>query len=119
MRVVHAMIGVLFLLGAIVQLNDPDPARWVVLYASACALAALSAAGHALRNLMAPILLLFSVLGSFLIFRNGLETISFAALFGDIEMKTPSVEAWRELLGLLLIGGYSLLVSWSSFRNLR
>mgnify|MGYP000203100321 CR=1 FL=1 len=41
LRVVHTVFALLFLLGAAVQLNDPDPWSWVAIYTAAglcCAL---------------------------------------------------------------------------------
>ena len=37
-RITSIVMGVLFVLSALVQLNDPDPLRWIVLYVVAAAL---------------------------------------------------------------------------------
>jgi hypothetical protein len=38
LRLASGLFAALFLLGAIVQINDPDPLRWMLLYLAAAAL---------------------------------------------------------------------------------
>jgi len=46
MRVAHAGMVAVFALCAFVQLNDPDPLRWIAMYVAALVVAALGAAGR-------------------------------------------------------------------------
>lgn len=45
-RLGHGLGALAFVACAVVQLNDPDPARWVALYSAAAALCAATAAGR-------------------------------------------------------------------------
>lgn len=46
LRAVHAAFVAAFLLSATVQLNDPDPMRWIAVYAAAAVSSALGAAAR-------------------------------------------------------------------------
>ncbi|MFT5681275.1 MAG: hypothetical protein ACI8RZ_002181 [Myxococcota bacterium] len=102
MRFVHASFALLFVLGALVQLNDPDPVGWVAIYLAAAAIAVWRRLGLCL--LVGGIALLWAVN----IGEAGLGPFDAEALFGDSAMKTEAVERWREVLGLLIITAYAL-----------
>ena len=104
MRVVHGVFAALFVLGAVVQLNDPDPLRWVVIYLAAAAVALVGRRWRAASGGVAVIAMVWAVT----IAAGGMEPLALEALFGDATMKTVGVEAWRELLGLGLIAVYCL-----------
>ncbi|MEY3214579.1 MAG: hypothetical protein RIT28_5060 [Pseudomonadota bacterium] len=105
-RALHLLAMGLFGLSAAVQLNDPDPWGWALVYLAAMLLAGLNAAGHpspgfarglgALTALWA--LRLVPVLGP----------VTPAELFSDMKMLRPEVEFARELGGMLLITLYAL-----------
>ena len=104
MRVLHGALAVLFVLGAVVQLNDPDPLRWVVIYLAAAAVALVGRQ----RRMVAAGVAVAATVWAISIAAGGLGPLDLAALFGDATMKTAGVEAWREMLGLGLIAAYCL-----------
>ena len=104
MLVLHRILAGLFLLSAAVQLNDPDPWRWVAIYLAAAAIGL----GGWRRPWLAGVLGLAAGGWALAIGAAGLEPLELPALFGDVSMKTDGVERWRELLGLSIIAVYSL-----------
>lgn len=107
-------MGLLFALSALVQLNDPDPLRWVLAY-GAVALVAFTAPLRlpGLTETSAVLALLYLLWAGWLV-RGGLPPVSVEALFGDATMKTEAVELWRESLGLGLMALYLIGVAvWS------
>jgi hypothetical protein len=112
-------LNVLFLLAfifsVIVQLNDPDPVRWVLIYAFAafaCALellrrshwilpAALAVASLAWAATLAP-----RVIGK----------VRFADLFAEFEMKNLAIEEAREMWGLVIIAVWMVVLVVAALR---
>jgi hypothetical protein len=103
-RAVAAFMLVLFLFAAAVQLNDPDPLRWIAAYGAA---AALSAA-ECLRRTRAGLALL-ACLGFAVGALPGLPELlrSRAEAFTSFRMRSPVDEVARESLGLLLCALWS------------
>jgi hypothetical protein len=108
-RILDWIFGALFLLGAIVQYNDPDPLRWMLIYlaaATSCVLAALGRvhwsfpAAVALGALLWAVTLAPQVLGS----------VEASELIGAWEMKDARIEVGREMYGLLIIAAWMSLI---------
>ncbi len=104
MAILHGMLAALFVLGAAVQLNDPDPLRWVAIYLAAAGVAIIGRRWRAISGGVAAVAALWAIS----IVAGGMGPLDLEALFGDATMKTAGVEAWREMLGLGLIAAYCL-----------
>ncbi len=114
MKWIHIGSGILFLLFAAWQFNDPDPWRWAALYGFVAGHAFLTAFGKGHRLAAAAgclgcLVWMGSLLPEFLDWlRMGTPDIA-----GSMQASTPYVEYTREFLGL----GLSLLVlglqAWS------
>ncbi|MBL7858231.1 MAG: transmembrane 220 family protein [Cyclobacteriaceae bacterium] len=105
MRVLNYILALMFLLFAFVQVNDPDPILWILIYgamAVACVLAAFEI--YPTKFLIA----LLVVYGLYsLVYIPGvlewLQTDNKADLFDDVaKMEHPYIEESREFLGLLI-----------------
>jgi hypothetical protein len=115
-RILNGLLGALFLLGAVVQYNDPDPLRWAAIYlvaAIACGLAAtgrghwavpagVGAVAAAWAATLAP-----SVLGQ----------VVPSELVGAWEMKDARVEVGREMYGLLIIAAWMAVIAIDDLRR--
>ena len=103
MRVANIVIAGLFALFAIVQLNDPDPFRWVLLYGVVATMFLFAAFGQIRRwaalAFMAICVVEFArLVPEFINWINmGMPTIT-----GEMKAKEPHIEYTREFLGLLL-----------------
>ncbi|MDY7395797.1 transmembrane 220 family protein [Aureibaculum sp. 2210JD6-5] len=101
MRIFFKSLGIiftiLFLWSAYLQLNDPDPLLWIVVYLIA-ALASLLFALSKLNFLLASILALTYFIGAILNWPESFEGITFN------DMSHKNIEEGREALGLLFCG---------------
>jgi len=111
MRIASGVFVALFALGAIVQVNDPDPIVWILGYATASLLSLAAAFGkpHRVANAVAAIVF-------------GLWFLSLAAslvgapqeAFTSFQMQAESHEEPREAAGLALLSGWSVaLAIWA------
>jgi len=106
----NLVAALVFSLSALVQFNDPDPARWIALYGSAAVvcLAALR------RWRAAPALALavaLVALGWAAALRGVLRRIVFSDLFRAMKAETPAIEESREFLGLLIVAGWMIALA--------
>lgn len=98
-------VGLLFLVAAALQYNDPDPLRWILVWGAASAACWLFPRGRpswalpALVALVATLWMLWLAPQALPHFRPG-------DLFRTMETKTPAIEQSRELLGLAMIAGW-------------
>ncbi|MDX2033179.1 MAG: transmembrane 220 family protein [Blastocatellia bacterium] len=113
MKILNAIMVAAFLFSVIVQINDPDPVAWMLIYGlagAACGLAlarrggwlvpaAVGAAALTWAMTLAP-----AVLGK----------VRFGELFEAFEMKDARVEVGREFGGLMIIAVWMavLVVDW-------
>lgn len=105
MKIVNLILAVMFLLFAFVQINDPDPALWILIYglmAVVCIMAAFNYYSKIALIILAVLYLGYSVI---LIpgLREWLAQDDRSMLFDDIaKMQHLYVEESREFLGLMI-----------------
>ena len=109
--IAHGMLAGLFLFSAVLQLNDPDPVAWVVLYGAAVGLAVSVATGwRSSWRRPAALVLAVVALGWALAVAFSSPTLPpLGALVADWEMHDAGVEERRETIGLLVV---SLYAAW-------
>ena len=103
-RLVHAIVALAFVFMAAIQLNDPDPAYWIVVYVLVAVIPAARMFGYRM-----PKLVLFAsgmVLSGLIIATPGtidyLTSSDFAAIRGKMLGEKPYVESAREFIGLTM-----------------
>lgn len=101
-RTLDAIFALLFVVAVIVQFNDPDPLRWVLIYAAAAWASFLAAAGRPSRALASAVAAA-SLLWAATIVPRVVGKVPFGDMFGAWEMKNVGIEESREMYGLLLI----------------
>lgn len=107
LRIACGAFAALFLFGAAVQWNDPDPLRWMAAYLAAAGVSAGAAAGRPLPVATAVVL---AGLVAFLVpWLPALQHGSPEALRSFGMSGAPEEEELREAWGLIL------LVSWTGF----
>jgi len=102
MRVAHILAGVLFALAAVLQLNDPDPVRWLTLYALA-AMACWLGPERPTRWLLAAAVGLAALTWALLLAPRVLPTLEWSNLLRAKDPRFPVIEETRELSGLVLV----------------
>lgn len=99
-----------FLGSAVVQWNDPDSVRWMLMYGSAAAVCALDLFGVLSWRLAAAVGVVAVVWGA--IWAPGVITNApIGRLFTTIQMMSPEIEEARELLGLLIVAGWMTVLA--------
>ena len=114
----NGVMAALFLFGAAVQFNDPDPLRWAAIYLAAAVASILAALGRRPRIL--PLAVLLVAAGWAVALAPGVVGhVPFFAMFGDWEMRDRGVEESREMYGLLIIGAWMAVLTVLGFRRVR
>ena len=116
LRAANAVIAALFALAAAVQWNDPDPARWMAVYGAACASSLMAARGRPPHPAAAATLAGIAITWAVAIGVGVGGGDSYLHMFDAWEMKTPVIEAAREVTGLVIVAGWMLVVATASQR---
>lgn len=105
MKILNLVLAVLFVVFAFVQINDPDPVVWILIYGAMAVSCVLAAFGYYYSLVQAALLIIF--IGYSFVFSSGvlewLRSEDKSMLFDDIaKMQYPYIEESREFLGLLI-----------------
>lgn len=119
MKALNLILAALFILFAFVQINDPDPVLWILIYGLMAVACILAAFGYYYPKVIAALLMLYLVYSSFIIpgVFEWLASEDRSLLFDDIaKMQHPYIEEAREFLGLLvsMLVLIMHLVTWRS-----
>jgi hypothetical protein len=106
LKIFAGVAGLLFAYAAVLQLNDPDPIRWFVLYGTASVLSAASTFVSIPRAIFAGLACVAGSWAAMLV----PNVLSLSSMTGT--------EEERELAGLLLVGLASVVL-WSGGRPAR
>jgi len=106
----------LFGFGAVVQVNDPDPARWIAVYALAAAACLLSLLRRLHWTLPAILCAVASVWAATLAPRV-VGRVPFSDMFGAFEMRNVGIEESREMYGLLIIAAWMAVLAVRTSRG--
>jgi hypothetical protein len=112
---VNALMMLAFTASVIVQVNDPDPLPWMLLYgaaATACLLALLRRDRWWLPALTGAITLAWAASLAPRVIGN----VPFLDMFGAFEMKSTAIEESREMYGLLLVAGWMAVLAVTAAR---
>jgi hypothetical protein len=104
-RIVNFLLAVMFMVFAFVQVNDPDPIIWILIYGVMAVMAIMAIFEFYPRKVFIGLLIVF-VLYSLTLGKGVLEWLQQddkSILFDDVaKMQYPYVEEAREFLGLLI-----------------
>lgn len=112
-RAVHAFMAALFVFSAVLQLNDPDPWIWILIWGAAAVVAALAA----FRPAGAPRAFALVVAAAALVWAatlapHAVGRVPIGRMFESWRMKDTLVEENRETFGLLIIGAWMLVIAF-------
>jgi hypothetical protein len=113
-----ALMCVLALWAASLQLNDPDPERWFAMYA-ACALVAVTEVLDRALPWLAGSLAAVALLWALSIVPELLSGWTPADLGARMSPARPDIEYGRELAGLLIVSTYCVSVCLVQRRRLK
>lgn len=105
MKVFNLVLAVLFIVFAFVQINDPDPVLWILIYGVMAVACVLAAFNYYYTKVLLVVLVAY--ISYSLVFFSGviewMRSDDKALLFDDIaKMQYPYIEESREFLGLFI-----------------
>jgi hypothetical protein len=115
--VANWVMAVVFGLSLAVQINDPDPLRWILLYAAAAAVCVLEARRRTPWPVAAGVALI-ALLSAAWIGRDA-RFVPIRSLFAEWEMRDTAVEEEREIGGLLIVMVWTTAVAIVARRGVR
>ena len=106
-KLINLLICCIFLLFAYVQLNDPDPYVWVIVYGLVAMLFAVSIFVRIPKVMIQVVILAFILFAFYHVgnFSDWLLSNDKSELFGDMIYDKPYIEGAREFMGLLIAIG--------------
>jgi hypothetical protein len=105
MKIFNLVLAVMFLAFAFVQVNDPDPVVWILIYGSMAVVCILAAFQYYSRIALGVLFVAFAAYAVILFpaFNEWLRQADKSALFDDIaKMQHLYIEETREFLGLII-----------------
>lgn len=115
-------MAALFAFAAVVQVNDPDPVRWVAIYGAAGALSVRSAlragtAGPPFPPALPAVVATVALLWAASILLRGPARDAYGHMFDMWEMKDAAVEEAREATGLVIVAAWMAVLAWRERRE--
>lgn len=112
----NAVMLLAFAFSVIVQVNDPDPLLWMLIYGAAAAVCGLEL-GRRSNPLFAMGLSAAALGWAATIAPRVIGKVPFAAMFAEFEMKDLGVEESREMYGLLIVALWMAVVAVAAWRR--
>lgn len=109
-------MALLFAGGVVVQINDPDPLRWVAMYAAALAVSVLRARRVTVPMAVPLVVGVVALVWGLTVTAGRPEFEDYRHMFGAWEMKSVAVEEAREATGLFLIAFWMAVLAWTGRR---
>jgi hypothetical protein len=114
--ITNVVMLLMFVLSAIVQVNDPDPMTWIAIYAAAGAMCALEVA-RKLRPGFPGIVCVIALIWAGTIAPRVIGKVAFTEMFAEFEMKNVGVEESREMYGLLIVAAWMAAVTVAAWKR--
>jgi hypothetical protein len=109
-RFLDLTMATLFAFAAILQFNDPDPSRWIAIYATASVLSVLVGFKRPVWRPAFVAVAVVALAWAALIALAGPGASEYRHMFEAWEMKSPAVEEAREASGLLIVAAWMIVL---------
>ncbi len=119
MKYLSIFFALMFMAFAALQVNDPDPILWILIYGVMAVVSVMAIFDYYNRKLMTGLTVLFAAYMIILFpgVSEWLQQDNKSALFDDVmKMEYPYIEESREFLGLLICLVVLALYFFRSFR---
>ena len=119
MKIINIILTVLFILFAVVQINDPDPWMWVILYLYVALMTAFAAFGRYISNALwfGLVFCLFKLIRLLPDFISWIQQ-GMPSIVETMKAEIPYVELTREFLGSTICIVVLIYLKWRSRYNL-
>lgn len=105
-RVANLTLGALFAVSAALQLDDPDPLRWMAVYGASALACVASSAGWPGARWLAGATGVIALGWAASLLPATLPGFEARQLLRSMKADTPEIELGRELLGLLIVAAW-------------
>jgi hypothetical protein len=119
LRVANAFMGLVFLVAAAVQYNDPNGLIWGAFYGIAAVICAFAAAARLATGAFPALVCGVALVGAVVKLFEGAGNVPFLRLFESWKMTSASVEKTRELGGLLIVAVWMGVLTGTAFNRHR
>ena len=116
LKAINWVMFIIFVFGAIVQYNDPDPLTWIPIYLGAAIVVFLDLLASR-RWEPGAILALATIGWGVTIAPRVIGKVPFMSMFGAWEMKNMGIEESREMYGLFMIGVWCAILAYRALRR--
>ncbi len=110
-RTLNGVVAALVVVSALVQYNDPDPARWMILYGAAGAVAVTAAVRGSVPLAASATLGIIALAWGAALALGVPSPDIYMSMFAAWEMKSVAVEEAREASGLFIIGAWMAVLA--------
>ncbi|HEU4746929.1 MAG TPA: transmembrane 220 family protein [Gemmatimonadaceae bacterium] len=104
----NAILLLMFLLSAAVQLNDPDPLAWIGIYGAAAAVCGLEMRRRGSAWVPVTLAVIALVWAGSLYYDA--HEVPISSLFDEWEMRDIRIEEAREMYGLTIVGVWMMVI---------
>jgi hypothetical protein len=104
-KIINFLLAIMFLIFAFLQLNDPDPVIWILIYGVMAVVCVLAMFNYYNRIALISLLIFYTIYSFFYIpgVKEWLAQDDKAQLFDNLaKMEHPFIEESREFLGLTI-----------------
>lgn len=115
-QVANGLAFVAFAASAAVQVNDPDPLRWIAIYAGAAA-ACLIPARHPIARTVPAAIGVIALVWALVLSPEVVGKTELPDLVAPMQDKTPEIEYGREMLGLLIAAAWMAVLTRRAYRG--
>lgn len=105
MRIVSFILAIMFLAFAFLQVNDPDPVHWILIYGAMAVVCILAMFELYFKKAMLVLLLVYAAYSVVFIpgLQEWMQQPDKGAIFDDLaKMEHPYIESSREFIGLMI-----------------
>jgi hypothetical protein len=117
-QVLNFLMMLLFVFAAVLQYNDDDMLRWMVIYLVAAACCVGAFVGK-LKWWVPALVAAVCVGWSVIYFARGAAGMPVGEMFAEWEMKNQQIVEEREMFGLLIIAAWMAVLAFSARRALK
>ena len=113
----NGIMLLMFLFSASVQFNDPDPLRWIGIYAAGAVVCGLEIRRRAPQWAAAAVAVIALVWAASLYYRA--HGVPISSMFAEWEMRDLRIEEAREMYGLTIVGVWMLVIAVVGWKRAR
>jgi hypothetical protein len=120
MKIVNFLLAIMFMIFAFLQLNDPDPVLWILIYGVMSVVCILGMFEFYPRKILIGLAIFYSLYSLYYWpgIKEWLGRDQKEQLFDNLaKMEHPFIEESREFLGLLICAVVLCFFIWRSYRR--